>query len=119
MEKNPSLASQDVIDESSILKLKIATAIAIIRMKPSDMTAQQYTQQLSQQMKNNNESWKKKAQRMEMELLQTRQELVKTKLGCNDKESGKDSEEIAHQSSASVFPTPPCSADNSHIQEVR
>ncbi|XP_070568688.1 meiosis-specific protein MEI4-like [Ptychodera flava] len=102
-------------DRALLCKLKLAAALAVIRGKPQDMTGEQYAQHLAEQIKQRDESWKDRAQTLERELLQSRQELVRCKLSEVDREpTGADSaSQNDLQFQAAVFPTPPSSSETS------
>ncbi|XP_078699921.1 meiosis-specific protein MEI4-like [Branchiostoma floridae x Branchiostoma belcheri] len=80
---------RETADEGSVLPpcnpdyvrmVKLAAAVAILRTKPPGMTGQQYTQYLQHKYQANQGDWKKRAELLQSQLLQTRQELVQAKL---------------------------------------
>ncbi|XP_022100729.1 meiosis-specific protein MEI4-like [Acanthaster planci] len=70
------LPSNDDLSVASINRLKLAAATAIIRCKPAEMTAKEFAQSLGQTLRKKQADWKDRAEKLEAELLRTRQELT-------------------------------------------
>ncbi|KAF3703218.1 Meiosis-specific protein MEI4 [Channa argus] len=67
------------------MKVKVALAVAIIKSKPQGMSGRQYAEALACKLKSQDESWKKKAQDLQQEVLRLRQEVLLTRLTSNPK----------------------------------
>uniref|UniRef100_A0A3Q1G9N2 Meiosis-specific, MEI4 homolog (S. cerevisiae) n=1 Tax=Acanthochromis polyacanthus TaxID=80966 RepID=A0A3Q1G9N2_9TELE len=75
-----SFASCPIMDAS-----KVALAVAIIKNKPAGMSGRAYAEALACKLKSQDESWKKKAQGLQQEVLRLRQEMLITKVTSNAK----------------------------------
>ncbi|XP_072037366.1 meiosis-specific protein MEI4-like [Amphiura filiformis] len=121
--------SSSEMNAAFIKRLKIAVATAIIRNKPSHMSAREYTENLARKLRQKENSWRGRVRKLEDELLKTRQELVLSRLqdagieinviedfDWNHHGTEGESQETEHPASCNgtdlVFPTPPCSSDD-------
>ena len=68
------------LNTAFIKRLKIAVATAIIRNKPSNSSAKEYTETLAKRFRLNEENWRGRIRRLENELLKTKQELAVSRL---------------------------------------
>lgn len=91
-----SLAAQEThhdiqLDPAFVDRLKVAAATAIIKQKPASMSGKDYAKQLAERLRKKEDSWKAKANNLEMELLKTKQELLlaKTKTSLPHSINGK------------------------------
>ncbi|KAI8498709.1 Meiosis-specific protein mei4 [Branchiostoma belcheri] len=94
--------------------VKLAAAVAILRTKPPGMTGQQYTQYLQHKYQANQGDWKKRAELLQSQLLQTRQDLLQAKLLQQQSQPAEGDEDKPEQ----VFPTPPSSSEEPPCPQV-
>ena len=69
------------------MKARVALAVAIIKSKPPGLSGRQYAEALACKMKSRDESWKKKAQELQQEVLRLRQEMLISRVTSNIKSS--------------------------------
>lgn len=69
------------------IKAKVALAVAIIKSKPQGMSGREYAEALAGKLRSQDESWKKKAQGLQQEVLRLRQEMLITRVTSNTKSS--------------------------------
>ncbi|XP_030850982.1 meiosis-specific protein MEI4-like [Strongylocentrotus purpuratus] len=120
-----SLAAQEThdiqLDPSFVDRLKVAAATAIIKQKPATMSGKDYAKQLAERLKKKEDSWKAKANNLEMELLKTKQELLlaKTKTSLPHSINEREAANTSHSHSETntdepAFLTPPSSSEEYH-----
>lgn len=63
-----------------LMKAKVALAVAIIKNKPPGMSGQEHAEALACKLKSQDESWKKKAQGLQQEVLRLQQEMLITRV---------------------------------------
>lgn len=109
-------SSSTQLDPAFVDRLKVAAATAIIKQKPASMTGKEYAEQLAKRLREKEDSWKVKAKNLEIELQQTRQELLlaqsnipAAELNNDNGASGNSSIETA--TSQPSFLTPPSSSE--------
>ncbi|XP_029281673.1 meiosis-specific protein MEI4 [Cottoperca gobio] len=64
-------------------KAKVSLAVAIIKNKPLGMSGREYAEALACRLKTQDESWKEKAQGLQLEVLRLRQELLIRRVTSN------------------------------------
>lgn len=69
------------------MKAKVALAVAIIKSRPSGMSGREYAQALACKLRSLDESWKKKAQELQQEVLRLRQQLLMSRATSDTKSS--------------------------------
>ncbi|XP_030260434.1 meiosis-specific protein MEI4 isoform X2 [Sparus aurata] len=62
-----------------VTKVKVALAVAIIKMKPSGVSSREYVEALARKLESRDEGWKNKAEELQQEVLRLRQELLITR----------------------------------------
>ncbi|XP_039981041.1 meiosis-specific protein MEI4 isoform X2 [Xiphias gladius] len=76
-------------------KAKVALAVAVIKSKPPGMSVREHAEALACKLKGQDESWKKKAQGLQQEVLRLRQEMLITRATSDTKSTaetaGRDS----------------------------
>ncbi|XP_018530158.1 meiosis-specific protein MEI4 [Lates calcarifer] len=63
-----------------LMKAKVALAVAIIKNKPPGMSGREHAEALACKLKSQDESWKKKAQGLQQEVLRLQQEMLITRV---------------------------------------
>ncbi|KAK2855851.1 hypothetical protein Q5P01_004586 [Channa striata] len=71
------------------MKAKVALAVAIIKSRPQGMSGREYAEALACKLKSQDESWKKKAQDLQQEVLRLRQEVLITRVMSSPKSSAQ------------------------------
>uniref|UniRef100_A0A3P8TVJ7 Meiosis-specific, MEI4 homolog (S. cerevisiae) n=1 Tax=Amphiprion percula TaxID=161767 RepID=A0A3P8TVJ7_AMPPE len=98
------------VSEWFLMKAKVALAVAVIKNKPPGMSGRAYAEALACKLKSQDESWKKKAQRLQQEVLRLRQEMLITKVTSNAKsntEAGGSAEPDCGSETPELLQLPP------------
>lgn len=75
------------------MKARAALAVAVIKSKPSGLSAGEHAQALARVLKSHDEGWRKKAQELQQEVLRLRQELLMSRARAGVEAAGRTKSE--------------------------
>eukprot|EP00118_Oscarella_pearsei_P002181 m.9764 g.9764 ORF g.9764 m.9764 type:complete len:356 (+) comp21618_c0_seq1:64-1131(+) len=91
--------------ERQVLMMKVATAISVLRSKPSDQSAREYTEKLQAGVRQNEETWKEKVATLEREVALLKKELPQDAAERKHWECRADSQQTDSQANSSGYET--------------
>ncbi|KAI3364629.1 hypothetical protein L3Q82_011412, partial [Scortum barcoo] len=88
---SPRCVSAESQAEWLFVKAKVALAVVIIKNRPSGMSGREHAQDLASKLQRRDESWRKKAEELQQEVLRLRQELLMTRVTPSSTEAADQS----------------------------
>ncbi|KAF7645524.1 hypothetical protein LDENG_00202550 [Lucifuga dentata] len=108
-------------------KVKLAAAVAVIKSRPAGMSGREHAEALACKLKSRDENWRKKAQELQQEVQELRQELLLVKMTSNTRSSsdtaGSNTMDILSQDligpENDVNLHPSCNTENQDVAEPK